>query len=85
MDKLSSTITIALGLASLLTIGINIGYNWRTMTALRKTVHELNTWKQGLFDTLDVRFIRKEMFDEKLNNIANDVAEIKNHMERRRR
>ena len=78
-------ISVVVGLVSLSTIIFYAGYNFRTVGMLRKTVHELNAWKQNLLNDLEVRFVRKDIFEEKLTNIDEKLDEIKNNMERRGR
>jgi len=83
MERFSLALSIVLGIISISTIIFYIGYNFRTLESLRKTAHELSNWKQGLFDLMDVRYIRKDMFDEKMDRIEESLIEIKENMERR--
>lgn len=83
MERLALTLSVALGIISIATIVFYAGYNFRTLQALRKTAHELSNWKQGLFDLLDLRYIRKDLFEEKMDRIEVTLKEIRENMERR--
>lgn len=83
MERLALTLSVALGIVSIATIVFYAGYNFRTLQALRKTAHELSNWKQGLFDLLDLRYIRKDLFEEKMDRIEVTLKEIRENMERR--
>lgn len=84
MEKLSLAISVALGVISIATIVFYAGYNFRTLQVLRKTIHELNNWKQGLMDLLDNKYVRNDLFELKLNNIQDKVTEIYEMLDKRK-
>ena len=92
LSRLEQVLLLILNIATISGLLINYGYQKRTNEAMRKTVHELNAWKQNLFNELDNRFIRKDLFVERWNSLcekfemlAASIDEVKDNMERRRR
>jgi hypothetical protein len=83
IERIALIISMLLGIISVATVVFYAGYNFKTLQGLRKTMHELNVWRQDLMVILDTRYVRADVFGIKLDRIDEQVTDIHKILEQR--